>query len=853
MSALASIRAVIVTSTRRFDGALRTASTFAVHHPQVPLLVAVVDDRYRQCTPDSENVLLADVRVIVTERFDHGEFDRLVALFGPDELVDLLRPLLVRHLLMAGPGLTDREIPAAGGQVIVLSLPDDAEVVAPLSDLAMLAGGVGRSGSGFAASVIRRTSPPRDGRIPDEVDLATNGFIDRELFAVTDAGTAVLDWWIEQSRRHPLVEASRIRTDRIPWLDQAKRIFPDLVVEVAGLTRSYLNADESNAGSAAVLRFPEFDPSCPWVASPRGGLWPRVVISAHMVLRIAAKTRSAALLQGHNAATLSSRPHSTAESPFAHLAHGYRYDTTMRALYSEALHTAERNDTPRPPNPFGDPEGFLVWLRETGGEGMSRYLQRARSVNDDLAASFAHDDGALMEWARTAGPERGFSPSLTGVLPYLPVHDRLDEGVGNRIVAEITADHTGYVRPERITLTPGINLVGLFKAEMGVGEAARLTHQAVQRSMVPHSLVLDDGTAHRQHYPFEPAATTGFRHDVNVVVANADALPFVVARIDQSVGDLRSVFGDLPTIGLWFWETETFPDKYREAFRHVDEVWAASHHAARAIAPLAADHGVPVKVIPLGAAGPGPRLDTDEVTARAAALGIPAGRFCFLFSFDHRSVAERKNPWGLVDAFTRAFPLPSASGPVLVIKSISGDVDLLGRERLRWMASLRPDVLLIEGFLDLSDRQALVARSDVYISLHRAEGWGLTMAEAMAQGIPTIATGYSGNLEFMNDQNSWLVDFDMVPIARDVAHYGGIGAWAEPDVGHAAELMQRVMSEPDERERRANQALADLRAMAAGDAGGRFVIERLRTIRRVDVGARRANIRAKLHLEQDLE
>ena len=808
----------------------------------------MVDDRYRQCTSDSENVVFADVRGIVAERFDRSEFDRLVALYGPDELVDLLRPLMVRHLVMlrhapmVRPLLTDREIPAAGGPVIVLSLPDDAEVVAPLSDLAMLAGGVGRSGSGFAASVIRRTSPPRDGRIPDEVDLAASGFIDRELFAVSDAGIAVLDWWIEQSRRHPLVEASRFRTDRIPWLDQAKRMFPDLVVEVTGLTRSYLNADESTAGSAAVLRFPEFDPSRPWVASPRGGPWPRVVISAHMDLRIAAKARSAALFQGRNPVTPAGRPDPTPESPFAHLAHGFRYDETMRALYSEALHSAERNDTPRPPNPFGEPAEFLVWLREEGVEGMSRYLQRARSVNDDLAAAFADDDGALIEWARTSGSERGFSPSLTGVLPYLPVHD----------TAIAVGHDSSDAASDRITLTPGINLVGLFKAEMGVGEAARLTRQAVQRSMVPHSLVLDDGTAHRQQDPFELGTATGFRHDVNVVVANADSFPSVVARIDRSVGDVASVFGDLPTIGLWFWETETFPDTYSDAFRHVDEVWAASHHAARAIAPLAAEHGVPVKVIPLGAARPGARLDPAEVTARGVALGIPAGRFCFLFSFDHRSVAERKNPWGLIDAFTRAFPVPSASGPVLVIKSISGDVDLLGRERLRWMAGFRPDVLLIEGFLDLSDRRALVARSDVYISLHRAEGWGLTMAEAMAQGIPTIATGYSGNLEFMNDQNSWLVGFDMVPISRDVAHYGGIGAWAEPDVAHAAELMQRVMSEPDERERRANQARADLRTMAASTAGGRFVIERLRTIRRIDVGARRANMRARLHLEQDL-
>lgn len=806
----APLYVVITTSAKRWYGALRTADTVIAFIPDSRIRIAVVDDRYGHRGSRHDGIA---VREVVRQDFGEGEFDRLAALYSADELVDLLRPFVVRHVLLgAGSHPDPLRLPP-----VVMSVPDDAEFIAPVDAF------LSAAGTGTAASIVRATSVPRDGRLPDEVDLAAGGFTDHELFAVTSEGRALLDWWISRSQRHPLVEGSRFATHEIRWLDQAKRMFPHIVTEVPGVTRSYRNADESEPGSAPVLRFPDFDSVEPWNVSPRAGLWPRVTMSTHSDLAAAALRRSNALRDTPPVADV---------DPYGHVAAGYRYDRVMRSVYSECLHHAERNALPLPPNPFSEPAEFISWLQGDIGGGVSRYLDTARRVLPDLRRSFDHDDGALLEWARTSGPKRGFSPSLTGVLPSRR-KDRAATGT--------VSDRT--VSPPAVT--PGINLIGLFKAEMGIGEAARLTHRAVHDSGIAHSLVLDAGTAHRQYDPFELGDARGFRHDVNIVVANADALGSVIARLDQPHGN-GSAFRDHRTIGLWFWETATFLDRYHDAFRFVDEVWVASRHVYDAIAPSAARQGVPVQIFPLGASLPLDRIPAQAAEARCVALGIPAQRFCFFFAFDHRSVAERKNPWGLIEAFCLAFPTPSTAGPVLVIKSISGEVDLLGREHLRWLASQREDIRLIEGYVDAETRQALLCRSNAYISLHRAEGFGLTMAESMGLGVPTIATGYSGNLEFMTDDNSWLVDFDLVPIANDVAHYGGTGCWAEPNVEHAAAIMQRIIDEPDERVRRAAQGARDLAAMATGDAGARFIIERMRAIRRIDLRARQSNQRAAI-------
>ncbi len=156
-------------------------------------------------------------------------------------------------------------------------------------------------------------------------------------------------------------------------------------------------------------------------------------------------------------------------------------------------------------------------------------------------------------------------------------------------------------------------------------------------------------------------------------------------------------------------------------------------------------------------------------------------RFALLFIFDFLSVLERKNPLGLVDAFTRAFR--PDEGPMLVIKTINGDLRLSDLERLRAVAGDRRDVLIVDRYYTEEQKNALVGACDCYVSLHRSEGFGLTMAEAMALGKPVIATGYSGNLHFMTPENSYLVDYVRVNVPTGCEPYPTTACWAEPESG----------------------------------------------------------------------
>jgi glycosyltransferase involved in cell wall biosynthesis len=190
-----------------------------------------------------------------------------------------------------------------------------------------------------------------------------------------------------------------------------------------------------------------------------------------------------------------------------------------------------------------------------------------------------------------------------------------------------------------------------------------------------------------------------------------------------------------------------------------------------------------------------------------ADLNLPDG-FLFLFLFDCFSVVERKNPRALLRAFSQAFS-PN-EGPVLVIKAINGDAQPGALEALRQMASDREDVVVFDRYYSAEAKNALLARCDCYVSLHRAEGLGLTMAEAMALGKPVIATGYSGNLSFMSRENSWLVDYQLRPIPPGCEPYPVGARWAEPDIEQAARFMREVFDRPDlaaHRARRGQQAI----------------------------------------------
>ena len=116
---------------------------------------------------------------------------------------------------------------------------------------------------------------------------------------------------------------------------------------------------------------------------------------------------------------------------------------------------------------------------------------------------------------------------------------------------------------------------------------------------------------------------------------------------------------------------------------------------------------------------------------------------------------------------------------------------------VRYAATGRPDVLVIDGHLPRAELGSLMAAADCYVSLHRSEGFGLTMAESMALGKPVIATAYSGNLDFMNDENSFLVPFSWATVPPGAGPYPVGARWADPDLDAAAAIMRTVVGSPD--------------------------------------------------------
>jgi hypothetical protein len=231
-----------------------------------------------------------------------------------------------------------------------------------------------------------------------------------------------------------------------------------------------------------------------------------------------------------------------------------------------------------------------------------------------------------------------------------------------------------------------------------------------------------------------------------------------------------------------------------------------------------------------------PAVEVKQPPERTRAqLSLPEG-FLFLFVFDYASLFERKNPLAIVDAFTRAFD--EGDGATLVLKCINHERNPSSHARLVAATAARPDVHVIDRTVAPAEKDAMIAACDCYVSLHRSEGFGFTMAEAMWLGRPVIATGYSGNRDYMTHENSYLVDFQLVPIGDGVDPYPPDGVWAEPDVGHAAALMREVFDDPGAAQARAARGQSQLRASHSREAVGRAITRRLARIDRS--GARAA-------------
>jgi glycosyltransferase involved in cell wall biosynthesis len=451
---------------------------------------------------------------------------------------------------------------------------------------------------------------------------------------------------------------------------------------------------------------------------------------------------------------------------------------------------------------------FLAWLRAEGDlevpSGLARLCAPTGLRPIDELRLFHREDAQ----ARAAGPRAFEDADET---------DALFEVVRGR--ADALGVSAAWLEEARRALPPmalreGATVVGYLRTESGMGELSRSTARALKASAYPLTTVNVDDAPQRQF---------------DLTLAHEDRgqpLPYTIVHLNapeavRHAPSLEPWLRDRHAIGYWAWELSELPDDWTEAFSLFREVWTCSIHAASAIARRA-----PVPVQAVWPALP----DTTPSALGREDFGLPQDRFTFLFLYDLLSESERKNPHGLLDAFRRAFRADDRVQ--LVIKTSNGDLRRDDWKRLAAAADGLP-VTLFDRYLSRADVLALIRSCDAYVSLHRAEGFGYTMAEAMALGRPVIATHYSGNADFMTPWNSFPVPYRLTELAETHGRYARGQVWADPDLDAAAELMRTVARD---RERAAAVALRgreDVTAQLSAAACGARIVARLRELSRM--------------------
>ena len=273
-------------------------------------------------------------------------------------------------------------------------------------------------------------------------------------------------------------------------------------------------------------------------------------------------------------------------------------------------------------------------------------------------------------------------------------------------------------------------------------------------------------------------------------------------------------------VGFWYWELDRIPQGWKDALASLDEIWVATEFVAAAV------RGATSK--PVVKIAPPIEVRLSRRYARSD-FALPENRFLFLFSFDYNSYPKRKNPDGAIAAFRRAFGNRRDVG--LVLKSINGKHHAERFAEMRDLVGADDRIVVLDAFLTRDEVLGLQSVADAFVSLHRSEGLGLGLAESMYQGKPVIGTRYSGNLEFMNDQNSCLVDCELVPVGKGEYHYDDERFhWAQPDVDQGAHCMRRLVDDADFRQRIARNGQQTIRTRFTPAATAALIRERLGTL-----------------------
>lgn len=372
------------------------------------------------------------------------------------------------------------------------------------------------------------------------------------------------------------------------------------------------------------------------------------------------------------------------------------------------------------------------------------------------------------------------------------------------------------ILPYDRTYENGVNLIGSIRAQTGLGQSTRLVADILEESgenYVIHDFFVPPGPRMGDH-THDLKVSEDMPYDVNIFHINASEFTIAFINMGKQVWDHRY------NIAYWLWELEEFPEEWLGCIDLVDEIWTPADFITNTLKKYT---DKPVVTLPYCVEAP-----VSEEFDRAF-FNLPKDIFLFLMMFDSGSIMERKNPDSVFAAYREAFGLDNDKvGIVVKINEYSQkDITYINKALEGYK-----NVYILSDTLTKVQVNSLIKAVDVFVSLHRAEGFGLVLAEAMIVGTPTIATNWSANTEFACSDAACLVDYKMIEIDRDIPPYKKGYHWADADIAQAAGFMRRLYEDEEFYQNIADNAKRYVASRLNMERSTGIVKERLENIRK---------------------
>ena len=746
-------------------------ASLRTHHPDARLFVCLADEKV-----DWDGLYDGTFEIIEARAIDIPDFRRFAFAYDIMEFNTAVKPFMFHHLLV------DRDFER------VIYLDPDIMVFSPLGPV--------QAAFADGASLVLTPhlhAPAEGSSEPDDLIIMRAGTFNLGFLGAThvDETLRVIRWWMRRLQRHCLnAQDQGLFVDQ-KFMDLVPGFAPQaFILHDRELNLAYWNLSQSalaqqgdgwtvDGQPLGFFHFSGFDPRKP------GRL------SKHSSNFRGLHDPALAALLSHYGDLLIAAGHGTV--PAALYAYGrFRSGTPIAGLVRQMF----RDTAPDWP---GDPfDGFEAWLHRAAPTG-------SRERPNLLFTNFQR-----FLWNQFGNQRHRLDPDqpadLHALTEWYVRHARREQHLDWRLI-EPVAERLGHVPHAGPTTVPAatadgvdVSVIGYLRTTSGVGMVCRHTLASLAGSSLRvEGMDVDLGVvSDRNVDEAMPLLRDHARGRVQIFAnVNADQLPLVLEHLRPR---LRS---PAYRIGMPAWELEDFPDSWLAAFDGIDEIWAQTRWVQRMLAGRL-DKPVIYMPVCLTIEPPPPPPPRDR-------FGLPEDRFLFYVSFDFLSFMERKNPEAAVTAFRRMRGrIAHGPRPGLVVKTMNGSLMPESQSRFLALVGDDPDIIVIDQVLSRADTLSLLRNCNAVVSLHRCEGLGLVVAEAMALGLPVVATDYAATAELLTGETGYPVDHRLITVKPGEYPMAANQRWADADTDHAAWLMQQLLRGRDLAARRAAAAAARL-------------------------------------------